>query len=87
MPDALKNYWPIMISAVTIVVSIATQWAIFGSRLAAVESRQDRQGTAISALQDATTQQQANYAALSAKLDALSDNVSYIRSRIDNALK
>lgn len=86
MNKFIENYWPITLSVITVGVSIATQWAIFGSRLTAVELRQDRQGSAITSLQSSLTQQQADYAALSAKIDAMSDNVSYIRTRVDSII-
>lgn len=87
MINNMKSYGSIGIAVVTVFISLITQWAVFGVRLSNVESRQDRQSAAIVSLQDNVAQQQANYAALSAKIDALTDNVSYIRSRIDSAIK
>lgn len=82
--DYFRTYGSLLIALATIIVSLVAQWAVFGTRLTAAEQREDRQGTAITALQNTLTQQQADYAALSAKIDGISDNVSYIRSRIDH---
>lgn len=87
MQKYVQDYWPIFVSLMAIIVSLSAQWAVFGVRISAVEDRQDRQGTAIATLQDSFTTQQSNYAALAAKLDAVNENVVYIRSRIDNAVK
>lgn len=76
---AFRTFWPVVL----VVVSLAAQWAILGQRVSATEARLDRQGAAIVTLQQSDTERQAQYAALSAKLDALGDNVLYIRNRID----
>lgn len=86
MNEILKTYWQIIFAVVSIVVSLTAQWAILGIRIAAVEQRQDRQGNAITDMQSQLSQQAANYAELKAKIDAVSDNVSYIRSRIDSVV-
>lgn len=83
MGDYLRTYWPVIIFLVGTFVSLVTQWAVLGIRLSNVEARQDRQGDAITDVKNQLTQQAANYAELKAKLDAISDNVAYIRSRMD----
>lgn len=77
--DYIIKVWPI----IAIVLSLVAQWAIFGVRIASLEDRQNRQGTAIVSLQASVADVQTQYAALNAKLDALGDNVLYIRTRID----
>lgn len=85
--DYLKSYGSIGLAVMTVIVSLITQWAVFGVRISNIEARQDRQGTALQSVQDSLTQQLANYAALAAKLDALNESVLYIRNRIDSAIK
>lgn len=85
MNDYVKAYGSIALAITTVMVSLVTQWAVYGIRIANVESRQDRQAAAIMVIQGQITDQVANYAALQAKLDAIKDNVDYIRSRIDRA--
>lgn len=87
MNKLLENYVSIAIAIVTVIVSLIAQWSVFGVRLSNVETRQDRQAAVILTMQDSLTTQIANYAALSAKIDALNDNVNYIRARIDSAIK
>lgn len=84
--DYIKGYWPIFLSVTTVIVSLAAQWAVLGYRISAVEARQDRQGTAITALQGQTQTLTANYAELNAKIDAMNENVTYIRNRLDRVL-
>lgn len=79
-----ENNWTIVLSVMTVIVSLVAQWALLGYRITAVEQRQDRQGSAITDIQTTLSSQAAEYAALEAKIDAISDNVDYIRSRIDN---
>lgn len=83
MNDTLTKYWPILFSLSSILISLVAQWAILGQRITAIEARQDRQSTAVLALQTQTSDLSNNYATLAAKLDAINDNVNYIRSRID----
>lgn len=80
LSDQFKTFWPVVL----VVVSLAAQWAILGQRVNTVEARLDRQGQAITTLQQSDTERQAQYAALSAKLDAVNDNLLYIRNRIDS---
>lgn len=77
--DQVRTFWPVVL----VVISLAAQWAILGQRVSTIEGRQDRQGQAITALQASDTERQAQYAALSAKIDAVNDNLLYIRNRID----
>lgn len=74
-----NNAWAIII----VIASIVAQWAIFSTRLTNDEGRLDRQSSAISTLQSSVNDVQTQYAALNAKLDALNDNVLYIRNRVD----
>lgn len=83
MQENVTRYWPIFFSLTSILVSLIAQWAILGTRITAIEGRQDRQGAAITTIQDQVARQAADYAALAAKIDSINDNVNYIRSRID----
>lgn len=74
------NAWALAI----VIASVIAQWSVFGVRLTNIEQRQDRQGATIVSLQSSVADVQTQYAALNAKLDALGDNVLYIRNRIDN---
>lgn len=83
--DWLKNNaLTITIAILGVVASYSVNTALYGYRLTAVEARQDRQGTAITTINATLATQQSQFAALSAKLDAISDNVNYIRSRLDS---
>lgn len=78
--DWLKqNALTITLGIATIVSTYAINTALYGYRLTAVELRQDRQGTAITALQDssndlrvAVAQIQTSLEYIKAKLDKLS---------------
>lgn len=83
--DYLKSWGFLIIPIVSALITISGVWATFGVRLSGVEARQDRQGTAITNLQDADKGQVANYAELKAKVDIMIDDIRYIRSRIDRA--
>lgn len=80
--DILKTYGSIVIAVVTVCVSLVAQWAVFTVRLSNIEGRQDRQTEAIQKLQDSDKSQIAIAATLSAKVDAIADNVNFIRDRI-----
>lgn len=86
MTNYLKTYWPIFFSIVTVLVSLTAQWAVLGVRLSAVEARQDRQATTIMAIQTELQTQATDSARLEAKVDAIDNNVDYIRGRIDKAI-
>lgn len=77
--EQLKTFWPVVL----VVVSLAAQWAILGQRVKSVEEHQDRQDITVAALQVSVSAVQTQYASLSAKLDAIDQNVNYIRTRID----
>lgn len=84
MIDWLKsNGLTLTIVVAGIVASYSINTALYGYRLSSVEARQDRQGVSITAMQATLADVQSQYAAINAKLDAMSDNVNYIRSRID----
>lgn len=82
-----KTYWPIGFSVVTVAVTLIIQYSAFGYRLTAAEDRLDRQGVAISEIRAQQTTLATNFARLEGVVSAMSDNVSYIRSRIDNVIK
>lgn len=67
-----------------VIASYSVNTALYGYRLTSIEARQDRQGTAITSLQTSVADVQTQYAALSAKLDAIDSNVTYIRNRLDS---
>lgn len=79
----LRNYWPIIL----VVVSIIAQWSVLGLRIGNVEARQDRQSEAIMQVQKDIVAQAVSTGKLEAKIDAIGDSVSYIRSRIDAVTK
>lgn len=83
MSEFLKSYGSIGLAIATVLVSLITQWAVFGVRLSAVEQRQDRQGTTITTLQGQVTGLANDISGIKAKVDAINDNVNYIRNRID----
>lgn len=87
MQDYIKQYWPIFFSIATVLVSILAQWTLLGYRISSVEARQDRQSTAITTIQSQLSSQASDYAALNAKLDAIDDNVTYIRQRLDDTTR
>lgn len=76
-----------LVALIAAIFSFVSMYAVDNYRINSLQDRQDRQGTVIATLQSQQTEQATNYAALSAKLDALGDNVLYIRSRIDSAVK
>lgn len=76
-----------LVALIAAAISFVSMYAVDNYRLNTLSDRQDRQRTAITAIQDQITTQATNYAALSAKLDALGDNVLCIRNRIDSAVK
>lgn len=82
MNDYLK-YWPLAI----FVGGIISTWAIFGVRLSGLESLQDKQGEAVKELQQRVSVSEVNYAKLDAKIEGIKDDVTYIRNRIDSAVK
>lgn len=83
MQKFFQTYWTIGFTVITVMISIAAQWSLFGYRLTSVEQRQDRQGEAITAIQNTLTAQASEYAALNATINAISDNVDYIRSQVE----
>lgn len=84
MQDWLIKNVVAIILAVTSFVSI---YAVNNYRIGTIEDRQDRQGTAIINLQSQQTDQAKDIASIKASVDSIKDNVSYIRSRIDVAVK
>ncbi len=86
MTNYIKIYWPIFFSLATVLVSLVSVWATYGIRLQNVENRQDRQSAAIMAIQTELQTQAKDSARLEAKVDAIDNNVDYIRGRIDRAV-
>lgn len=85
--DFLKSYGSIIIAIITIIASLIFQWAVFGVRLMSVESAVTDLKSINIDLQRQVSDQKANYAKQDAKIDAIAENVSYIRSRVDAATK
>ena len=81
--DEYLKFWPIILA----LVSFISGFTLLQVRLSSVEARQDRQANSIMELQKQVNTQATNYATVQAKLENISENVSYIRSRIDNATK
>lgn len=78
-----RNAWALIIVA----ASVIGQWAVFGVRLDSIEARVERQGTSISDIRSSLAETQNQYAALEAKLEGIDQNVNYIRTRLDAALR
>ena len=83
MNVTLKAYWPIIISIASVVVSFVAQWSIQGARITALEDRQDRQGVAMAAMQLQVTGLSNDISGIKATLASMSENLTYIRNRID----
>lgn len=80
MNDWLKhNAWSLVIAAVTMI----STFALYGIKIQNLEERADRQGVALTTVQTSLANTQSQYAALSAKIDAMNDLLIYIRNRID----
>lgn len=84
MSDYIKVYWPIISFVLVISVAFITQWAIIGVRVSNVETRQDRQSTAITNLQTQVGSITNDISGMKENLSAIKDNVNYIRTRIDS---
>lgn len=83
MNDYLKNYWPIIISVASVVVSFVAQWSIQGARINYLEDRANKQTTEMSALQTQVTGLANDVSGMKSDIGSIKDNVSYIRNRID----
>lgn len=83
MSNFFRQYWPLAVTLLTTLAAVASSYAIYGFRIAALEARQDRQGATIASIQTQLTTQAQNYAELKATLQAMSDNLNYIRNRVD----
>lgn len=81
--DYIKIYWPIFVTLVTLAVAMVVRDTGNEARITALESRTDRQGTAIMVLQGQVTTLANDVSSMKATLDAVNQNVSYIRNRID----
>lgn len=84
MGDFFKN------NAVTLIVgaiSFVSIYAVNNYRLNTLETRQDRQAEQIQGVRDQVNDQGRSIVAMQTKIDAINDNVNYIRSRIDAAVK
>lgn len=80
-----KSYWPLALSVITVIISLAAQWAILGYRIANVEARQDRQGASITTLQQQVGDLTSAISGMKSDIGSIKDNVTYIRDRIDRA--
>lgn len=86
--DWLKNNGlSIGIAIAGIIATYSINTALYGYRLGTLEDRQDRQGISIQALQTAQALQASQYAELKATLNAVNDNVNYIRTRVDQSFR
>lgn len=75
------------VAIILATVSFVSIYAVNNYRLSSLEDRQNRQGTAIAAIQTQQTDQAKDIASIKASVDSIKDNVNYIRSRIDAAVK
>lgn len=73
MNDWLKSN---AVSIAIALITLVSTYAVYGYRLSAVESRQDRQGTAIAALQQQNTD-------TLIKLAQIQKDIDYIKVQID----
>lgn len=87
MPDFIKNNPSVVITVATIAISIVTQWAVLGQRISSIEERQNMQGASIISIQAQIQAQATDSAELKAKIEAINDNIVYIRNRIDRAIQ
>lgn len=76
-----------IVAIILAIISFVSIYAVNNYRLNALEDGQNKQDGKIMVLQSQQVESAANYAALSAKLDAVNDTVNYIRSRIDSLAK
>ncbi len=82
MNEYIRTYWPIFVTILTLAVTAFTNDAIQTYRISSLEGRQDRQAASIMAVQTTLATQASDAARLAAKIDAISDNVNFIRDRI-----
>lgn len=84
MQDWIKNnIVSIAVIAVTITGNYLVNTALYGYRLSSLEARQDRQGVSIAAIQVQVTGLSNDVSSMKATINSISDNVNYIRNRID----
>jgi len=81
--EYVKNYWPIFVTIVTMGVTMVVRDTNNEARISALESRADRQGNSIMTLQVQVTNLSTDVSGIKATLDAVNQNVTYIRNRID----
>ena len=82
MTEYIRAYWPIFAAIVSLAVTALLSDAHQSSRLDALEQRQDRQGTAIMALQSDVTGLSNDIAGMKATVESINNNVNFIRDRI-----
>lgn len=78
-----RNAWAIII----VSASVIGQWAVLGTKVTGVEERVGNLETADISFREELNANKSDVAALNAKVDAVSENVTYIRSRIDQVLR
>lgn len=81
--DYIKTYWPIFVTLLTISVTMIVKDTSNEARITALELRADRQGTTIMLLQGQVTGLANDVSSMKATVDAINNNVNYIRNRID----
>lgn len=77
------NSW-IKDNAISIAIALVTMvstYAVYGYRLSAVEARQDRQGTAIVALQDSSNQTNVALARIQTDIEYIKTQLQQISNR------
>lgn len=83
MERLIERYWPMVVTIVTVLLGVGAQWAVYGLQISDLRATQARQAVDIANLQTQVSLQASEYASLKATIDAINDNVTYIRSRID----
>lgn len=76
-----KNGFAIAIALLGVVSTYSINTALYGYRLTAVEQRQDRQGTAIMALQTGDTTTQVALAKIQTQLQFIQDQIAKVLSK------
>ncbi len=81
--EYIRTYWPIFVTICTIAVWMVISDTKNQSRISALEDRADRQGNSIMIIQSQVVGILADVSGMKSKLDGISENVNYIRNRID----
>jgi len=83
VPNFLKSYWNIVFTVITCIITLTAGYYSYGFRIQAMEERQDRQDLAIVKLQSDVSDFKTSIARLEANVTNLSNNVDYIRTKLD----